>query len=125
MHTDQNKCLREAPLKKARLSSFCQAIDGIMAECQDAVVIGVGRVKGNDRIVQEVVADMKWQYKTIDAVMERTAYDEFVRSGNPAKKRKRSHWGRLGTTKYKEAYYLCWKTSPDQPKRFPVKSGLS
>ena len=124
VHTDQNKCLREAPLKKARLSSFCQAIDGIMAECQDVVVIGVGRVKGNDRIVQEVVADMKWQYKTIDAVMERTAYDEFIRSGNPAKKRKRSNLGCLGTTKYKEVYYLCWKTSPDKPKRFPIKSGL-
>jgi hypothetical protein len=123
VHTDQNRCLREAPLKKDRLLTWCRAINDIMVECQDSIVIGVGRVKGNNQIVQEVVSEMKWQYKTIDAVMERASYDKFVRSGNPAKKKKR-RCGSLGTTQYKEVYYLCWKSSPDKAKRFPIKSGF-
>jgi len=121
-HPKQNKCLREAPLSKARLASFCHAINDIMVECRDAVVIGVGKAPGNEHIVEEVVAEMQWEHKTIDAVVNRKAYDDFVISGSPTKRR-RVHRG-LGTTKYKSTYWICWKASKETRGRLPIKSGL-
>ena len=52
VHPNQNQCLRQAPLKKARLSSFCQAVNSIMVESRDAVVISEGKVDGNQQVVE-------------------------------------------------------------------------
>ena len=105
VHPGQNKCLRQKPLKKARLSSFCCGINRIMVECRDAVVIGVGKVDGNEQIVAQVVAGMKWEHQIIGAVTARRAYDNFIKSGSPEKKRRLQRG--LGTTKYRENYFIC------------------
>ena len=125
VQASQNICLREAPTSKARLSSFCSAIDGIMVECRDAVVIGAGKGKGNMEVVREVVANMKWQHKVIDAVTERAAYENFIQSGSPPKKKKKKCFnGGLASTTYKTVYVVCWKPTADKSKSFNIKSGL-
>ena len=132
VHPNQNQCLRQAPLKKARLSSFCHAVNSIMVESRDAVVIGEGKVDGNQQVVEQVVAEMRWEHRTIASVMARAEYDDFIQSGSPTKKR-RVHRG-LGTTRYSETYWICWKASKKQNtnssnlahKRcsLPIKSGV-
>ena len=123
VHPGQNKCLRQTPLKKARLSSFCHGINCIMVECRDAVVIGVGRVDGNEQIVEQVVAEMRWEYQTIKAVTARRAYDNFIKSGSPQKKRRVQRG--LGTTKYAEKFFICWKTLKEQRhSRLRIRSGV-
>jgi hypothetical protein len=109
VHPGQNKCLRETPLKKARLSSFCHGLNCIMVECRDVVVIGAGRVDGNEQIVEQVVADMKWGYQTIGVVTAREAYDDFILSGSPRKRRRLKRG--FATTKYAQNFFICWKIS--------------
>lgn len=131
VHPNQNTCLRQAPLKKSRLSSFCHAVNSIMVESRDAVVIGVGRVDGNQQVVEQVVAEMKWEHRAIVSVMARAEYDNFIQSGSPTKKR-RVHRG-LGTTRYSESYWICWKARKKtdtnihnqfQAGGLPIKSGV-
>ena len=123
VQVSENMCLREAPTSKARLSSFCIAIQGIMVECRDAVVIGAGKGKGNMEVVREVIAEMKWQHKVIDAVTERGAYENFIKSGTPPKKSRKCFNGGLGSTRYKIPYFVCWKPKSDKTKSFNIKSG--
>ncbi len=122
-HPSQNKCLREAPLSKARLLNFSQAVNGIMQECRDAVVISVGRVPGNEKIVEAVVVEMKWEHKIIDAVTERNDYDKFIKSGSPSKKRRTLRG--LATCKYKVQFWICWKPAKDGGRStLPIKAGF-
>ena len=107
VHPTQNKCLREVPLCKTRLSDFCHAVDTIMTECKDSVVIGVGRAEPNLEIVKQVVKEMKWDHKEVQAVTSREAYDNFIKSGS-GYKRRRLHRG-IATCKY-ITKYLCSKT---------------
>lgn len=122
VHPNQNKCLREAPLSKVRLTHFCHALDSIMVECRDAVVIGVGRGLGNAAVVREVVEEMKWEHKSIDVITARDAYDDFIKSGTPGKRR-RIHRG-IATCKYKSQYWICWKPSREGRSQLSIKNGL-
>jgi hypothetical protein len=72
--------------------------------------------------VGQVVNEMQWEHKTIVAIAERQVYDEFIKSGSAGKKR-RLHRG-LGTTKYKETFWVCWKPSREGNRgRLSIQSG--
>ena len=105
VHPGQNKCLREAPLNKLRLSGFCHAVDSIMTECKDTVVIGVGRAEPNLEIVKQVVKELKWDHTVLQAITSREGYDTFIQEGSPSCKRRRIH-GKIATRQH-IVRYLC------------------
>ena len=105
VHPTQNKCLREAPLCKTRLSDFCHAVDTIMTECKDSVVIGVGRAEPNLEIVKQVVKELKWDHTVLQAITSREGYDTFIQEGSPSCKRRRIH-GKIATRQH-IVRYLC------------------
>ena len=111
VHPGQNKCLRYAPVAKARIQSFCEGLQSILKAGRDTVVIGIGRAKGNEEIVSEVVEAMGWTHEEIGAHNIRADFDNFIKSGSPKKKR-RVHRG-LGTVKYSQKFWVCWKRSPE------------
>lgn len=104
VHPGQNRCLRYAPCSKARLGSFCEGVDSIMEPGRDSCVIDVGRAVGNRAVVEDAVDSMKWPHEEIRVCVDRSQYDEFVKSGTLAKK-KRIHRG-LATCKNGVAF-LC------------------
>ena len=123
VHPSQNTCLRHAPVCRARLLDFCQAMDAVMMPNRDTVVIGVGRADGNAQTILELVGELGWSHKPIDVISTRETYDTFIKSGSPLKKR-RLHRG-LATIKYVQKFLVCWKGSRDSTIRtLSIKSGL-
>ena len=123
VHPSQNTCLRHAPVCRARLLDFCQAMDTVMMPNRDTVVIGVGRADGNAQTILELVGELGWSHKPIDVISTRETYDTFIRSGSPLKKR-RLHRG-LATIKYVQKFMVCWKGSRDSSiSTLSIKSGL-
>ena len=121
VHPSQNKCLRHAPVSRARLLHFCQAMDTVMTPNKDTVVIGVGRAEGNAQTILELVGELGWSHKPIDVISTRENYDTFIKSGS-AKKKRRLHRG-LATVKYIQTFMVCWKPSRDSASGLSIKSG--
>ena len=123
VHPSQNTCLRHAPVCRARLLDFCQAMDAVMMPNRDTVVIGVGRADGNAQTILELVGELGWSHKPIDVISTRETYDTFIKTGSPLKRR-RVHRG-LASIKYVQKFLVCWKGSRDSTIRtLSIKSGL-
>jgi hypothetical protein len=95
-------------LRKERLQAFGEAVDAIMQEKQDFVIIFEGRVQENRAKILEFLDDeIKWNYRELTCIANKAAFDRILQQG-AFKKRRRVRRGFAAST-YKKTAFVCWK----------------
>jgi hypothetical protein len=107
VHPGQNVFLNYPSVNKERLQAFTTAVDSIMREGQDFMIVFEGKVKENRGVVLKCLEEHKLHHREMTMIADKEQLDLVLKEG-AAKKKRRVHRG-FATAKYRENCFICWK----------------
>ena len=94
-------------VNKERLQAFAMAVDSVMREGQDFMIIFEGKVKENRGVVMKCLEENTRHHREKTLIANKGDLDSVLKEGAPKKKR-RVHRG-FATAKSRENCFICGK----------------